>query len=80
MEGVICGNMGTDQWLAMPLKKTSFLPSATINCLQSLRQGWGPVIPPHSMTECWRSYEGGQMCYELQGSAHGMPSVGLSQD
>lgn len=41
------------------------------------------------MMEYWRpqdrsqvslSYEGGQMCYELQGSARGMPSVGLSQD
>lgn len=45
MEGVIYGNVDTDQWLAMSLKKTSFPPPATINCLQSLRQGWGPVGP-----------------------------------
>lgn len=45
MEGVIYGNMGTDQWLAMPLKRTAFLSPATINCLRSLRQGWGPVSP-----------------------------------
>lgn len=37
--GRIYGNMGIGQWLAMPLKKMSFLPAATINCLQSLRQG-----------------------------------------
>ena len=65
MEGVIYGNMDTDQWLG----GLSY-PQAPLTAYKVSGRGG----------ECWRSYEGGQMCYELQGSAHGMPSVGLSQD